>query len=114
MDSFGRYDLGYVHGVEQARPIVDLEHYVKKLEGKIRLLTWATGFAATISAVTVLFSIRNLFRKRNKKDSLEREEAKSGTVKLGEGKVAISTNGQGDHKARKARRHVRDFEIRAT
>lgn len=113
MDSFSRYDLGYVHGVEQARPIVDLEHHVKKLEGRIRFLTWATGFAATVSAVTVLFSIRNLFRKRNKKDSLQKEEIERGTVGLEEGKNAITIDGQGDPKARKARRHVRDFEIRA-
>lgn len=108
MDSFNRYDLGYVHGVEQARPIVDLEHQVRKLEGRIKVVSWVTAFTATVSAITLLFSIRNMFRKRNK-DGLERKEAKTG-VELKEGEKVVTTKA-GEHKARKVRRHVRDFQI---
>lgn len=109
MDSFGRYDLGYVHGVEQARPIVDLEHRVRNLEGRIKVVSWITAFTAAISAITLLFSIRNMFRK-GIKDGLEKKETKNG-VELKEGKEAVTTAGEGEHKARKVRRHVRDFQI---
>jgi hypothetical protein len=114
-DNVNKYSLGYSHGVEQARAVVDLEHRLKWIEGRTRVLSWASAIAATLTAFTVLWKIpflRNIFSRRA--EEKEFLQWKMGKKKAEEEDEALEFNAAVDKeqpKPRKFRRHAREFNL---
>jgi hypothetical protein len=74
-----KYSLGFTHGVEQARPIVDLEQRVNGVEGSLRAGKWILGITALIVAISTLGKlpiVRNIFGRKGDKDDGKKEEHK--------------------------------------
>lgn len=105
-----RYSLGYTHGIEQARPIVDLEHRVKGLEHQVSLLGWVGTFVGGYLAAKVLYGITH---------SIKGLMMGSGPIDNGkaktEGNVIEEPNEDGNTRRtnqKSVRQHTRDFNIR--
>jgi hypothetical protein len=109
----GKYSLGYTHGVEQARPIVDLEHRLTKVEEILKVGKWVLGVTAVIVAISTLGNlpiIRNIFRRKEDREEGRKEEAKekpNWKRIVEEGGRNNSTAGAG----KKVRRHAREFNV---
>jgi hypothetical protein len=102
------YSLGYVHGVIQARPLVDLEHKVKSTETRVTILTWGGAILGTITLLnTIIPLVRKLLRgsKGGDKNHYGKQGKNEHDMTQEEKGNGTKTN---DHKFR---RHVRDFNI---
>ena len=113
MEPESRYSLGFTHGVEQARPIVDLEHRVSSVEGSLKVGKWILGITALIVAISTLGRIpivRNILGRKEEKDDGKKEEYKekpNWKRIIGEGRTNNATAAAG----RKVRRHAREFIV---
>jgi hypothetical protein len=104
-----RYNLGYTRDVEQARPIVGLEHRVKRLEHGQNVLGFIGGFIGGYIAGRTLVIIAYFIKDRM---------MGSGSINYGkaktEGNVMWELNEGGNTRranGKNVRRHARDFNI---
>ena len=104
------YNVGYIHGVTQARPIVALEYRVKRLEYGQTLLGFLGGFIGGYIGGKFLVSLAFYIRDRMKgSGSIDYGKAKK------EGDVKQRSNEDGNTRGtygKNVRRHARDFNIR--
>jgi len=113
MEPESKYSLGYTHGVEQARPIVDLEHRVNKVEGSLKAGKWILGITAIIVAISTLAKlpiIRNILGRKEDKDGGKKDEHKekpNWKRIIEEGRKNNTTEAAG----KKVRRHAREFIV---
>ena len=113
MEADGKYSMDFLHGVEQARPVVDLndrvtwiENRVQWIENRVKILSlmaaFATSFVITFFVTTYILEtnkhfIKKLKWKRDKKTNDEENEIRENR------KEAVAT--------KNFRRHARDFDI---
>jgi hypothetical protein len=102
MAAGGKYSMGFSHGVEQARPIVDLEHRVKWIENRVKCLSWVGAIATTAFVVSLLLKIKKRFHGKRKEKKGEEANEEGDEIR---GSLKQVTT------VRKFRRHARDFEI---
>src|SRR5271170_2730031 len=51
------YHIGFIHGVDQARHVVELEYKVKTLEHKIKYGLWGMGILGVGMRLTFIFQL---------------------------------------------------------
>ena len=113
MEHDSKYSLGYTHGVEQARPIVDLGHRVTRVEDSLKVGKWVLGITALMMAISMLGKtsiINKIFRrKEDKKDwrKDEHKEKRDWKQVLHEGRQNNVTKTE----AIVVRRHAREFNV---
>jgi hypothetical protein len=101
MQPDSKYSIGYEHGINQARPIVDLEHRVKDIEGRVRILTLGGAALVAISLLTLIFKLPKLFKGKGKDKERERDKGKGDNGDRRNGTVT----------GQKFRRHARAFKL---
>jgi len=101
MQADSKYNIGYEHGIKQARPIVDLEHRVKDIESRFKLLSWGGAALAAISLVTLVLKLPKLFNGKNKDKKREHNKEREDNEGRRNGTVT----------GRKFRRHARAFKL---
>lgn len=101
MQADSRYSIGYEHGISQARPIVDLEHRVKDIGSRVKMLTWGFSTLAAISLLNFILKLPKLFKGKGKDKGKEHNKGKENN----EGRRNGTVNGQ------KFRRHARAFKL---
>jgi len=108
LEDENQYSLGYTHGVQQARPVVDLEHRVTKLESRVNFLRWAAAVASIVGGVLFIWNLP-VFQKfmGRKADESEFLQWKSDRVRS---EAIAANNTSKRHQTRQAR-HARDFRI---
>src|SRR5438046_870127 len=94
-----KYSIGYEHGINQARPIVDLEHRVKDVENRVKILSWGGAALAAVSLASLFLKLPKLFKGKDK----DKESDYSKGRKDNEG------HGNGTMTDQKFRRHARAF-----
>ena len=101
MQARNKYTIGYEHGINQARPIVDLEHRVKDVESRVKILSWGGAALVAISLVKLVLKLPKLLKAKAKDKERERNKAKEGN----DGRRNGTVTGQ------KFRRHARSFKL---
>ena len=101
MQADNKYSIGYEHGINQARPIVDLEHRVKDVENRVKLLSWGGAALAAVSLVSLLLKLPKLFKGKDK--DKKRDYSK--------GRENYEGNRNGTKTDQKLRLHARAFKL---
>jgi hypothetical protein len=100
------YSLGYTHGIQQARPVVDLEHRVTQLESRVHFLNWAAAVASLVGGFLFVWNLplfKNFMgRKADEKEFLRWKSDKARS----EAKNQTATS-----KRERQPRHIRDFRV---
>ena len=117
MDTDNEFSKGYDRALREARPVIELEHRVKSVEGRLKFLSWAGAIGATLSAIFIITKLpifKNFFgRKADEKEFLRWKEEKRRAEVADDlleknATVAIPPEFQNEHKRRK---HARDFIV---
>lgn len=114
------FNKGYERALKEARPVIELEHRVKSIESRVKVLTWAGVIGATISTIMFVVKLpifKNFFgRKADEKEFLKwKEEKRRAEIEdeILEGNATGGINAD-FFKGRKVRRqHARDFVLQS-
>ena len=117
MDSDNGFSKGYETALKEARPVIELEHRVKSIEGRVKLLSWAGAIGVTISAILFVAKLpifKNFFgRKADEREFLRWKEEKRRAEIEDELVEKNVTEGIPPefYKGQKRRRHARQFIV---
>ena len=103
MQADSKYNIGYEHGVNQARPLVDLEYRVKGIDSRVKILSWGSVALGAISLVKLVLKLPRLFKGKDKDKDKERKQYKG--REDNEGRRNRTVTGQ------EFRRHARAFKL---
>ena len=115
MNSENDFSKGYERGLNEARPVIELEHRVKAIGSRAKLLSWAGARGGTIAALILIAKLpifKNFFgRKADEKEFLKWKEEKRRAEVADE---LLEKNAAGGITSefineRKVRRHAREF-----
>jgi hypothetical protein len=111
------FSKGYERALKEARPVIELEHRVKSIENRVKVLTWAGVIGATISTIMFIVNLpifKNFFgRKADEKEFLKwKEEKRRAEIE----DDILERNATGGinadfFKGGKFRRHAREFVL---
>ena len=111
------FNKGYERALNEARPVIELEHRVKSIESRVKVLTWAGVIGATISTIMFIVKLpifKNFFgRKADEKEFLKwKEEKRRAEIE----DDILERNATGGinadfFKGGKVRRHAREFVL---
>ena len=100
------YMDGFVQGMTNSRPVVELEHKVKALQSRTKFLSWAGGIAGALFLINIITKLpiftKFMGRKADEMEFLRwKEERKANETKAKEAEGP------------KIRLHAREFNTRA-
>lgn len=111
------FSKGYECALREARPVIELEHRVKSIEGRVRLLSWAGAIGAAISAIFIIAKLpifKNFFgRKADEREFLRWKEEKR-RAEVADDLLEKNATGaipQEFYTGQKRRRHAREFIV---